>query len=35
MNAGVRFLEISLGRDRLVFNLGEIIGNIWMAEWQR
>jgi hypothetical protein len=35
MNAGVRFVEISLGRDRLVFNLGEITGNIWMAEWQR
>jgi serine/threonine protein kinase len=35
MNAGVRFLEISLARDKLVFNLGEITGNIWMAEWKR
>jgi Tol biopolymer transport system component len=35
MNAGVRFLEISLARDKLVFNLGETTGNIWMAEWKR
>jgi serine/threonine protein kinase/Tol biopolymer transport system component len=31
MNAGIRFLEISVSRERLVFNLGEITGNIWMA----
>jgi serine/threonine protein kinase len=35
MNAGVRFLEISLGGDKLVFNLGEITGNIWMTELKR
>jgi hypothetical protein len=24
----------SLGRDRMVFNMGEHTGNIWMAEWK-
>ena len=32
MNAGIRFLEISLSRDKLVFNLEERTGNIWMAK---
>ncbi len=32
MNAGTPFLEVSLSRDRMVFNLGEMTGNIWMAE---
>ena len=31
LNAGILFMEISLGPDRLVFNLGELSGNIWMA----
>ena len=33
-NAGIRFLEISLSRNRMVFNLGETIGNLWMAKLQ-
>jgi hypothetical protein len=32
MNAGIRFQEISLSRDKLIFNLGEITGNIWIAK---
>ena len=31
-NAGIEFLEISLSSDKLVFNLGEITGNVWMAK---
>jgi Tol biopolymer transport system component len=30
-NVGLATLEISVGRDRLAFNLGELTGNIWMA----
>jgi len=32
MNAGIQFMEISLSRDRMVFNLEERTGNIWMAD---
>ena len=32
MNMGFQFLEISLGRDKLFFNLGETTGNIWMTK---
>jgi hypothetical protein len=32
MNAGIPFMEISLSRDRMVFNLEERTGNIWMGE---
>jgi hypothetical protein len=32
MNPSVQFLEISLSRDRLVFNLEERTGNIWRAK---
>ncbi len=32
VNAGIPFLEISVSRDRMVFNLGEMTGNIWLAE---
>jgi eukaryotic-like serine/threonine-protein kinase len=32
MNAGIRLLELSLSHDKLVFNLGEITGNIWVAK---
>ncbi len=35
MNTGVRFQEISLSRDRLVFNMEERTGNIWMADLDR
>jgi len=31
MNAGIPFMEISLSRDRMVFNLEERTGNIWMG----
>jgi len=31
MNAGIPFMEISFSRDRMVFNLEERTGNIWMA----
>jgi hypothetical protein len=35
MNAGIPlFQELSLTRDQLFFNLGEIVGNIWMVEWK-
>lgn len=32
MGMGFRFLEISVTRDRMFFNLGETTGNIWMAK---
>ena len=32
MNAGIPFMEISMSRDRMVFNLEERTGNIWMAD---
>jgi Tol biopolymer transport system component len=32
-NAGVELMEISVASDRLVFNLGESTGNIWMAKF--
>ncbi len=32
MNPDIRFMEISLSSDRMVFNLGEVTGNIWMAK---
>jgi serine/threonine protein kinase len=32
MNMGFQFLEISLSRDRLVSNFGEVTGNIWIAK---
>jgi Tol biopolymer transport system component len=32
MGMGFRFLEISVSRDQLFFNLGETTGNIWMAK---
>jgi len=31
-NAGIHFLDISVIRDRMVFNLEERTGNIWMAD---
>jgi hypothetical protein len=31
MNVGLGPLEISVTRNALVFNLGEITGNIWRA----
>ncbi len=34
MNLGLGPLEISVARDKLVFNMGERTGNIWMAEWK-
>jgi hypothetical protein len=35
MNAAIPFLELSVTADRLFFNLGEVTGNIWMAEWKQ
>ena len=32
MNAEFQFTDISLSSDKLVFNLGEITGNIWMVK---
>jgi Tol biopolymer transport system component/tRNA A-37 threonylcarbamoyl transferase component Bud32 len=32
LNAGVLRLETAVARDKIVFNLGEITGNIWMGE---
>ena len=32
LNAGIPSMEISLSRDRMVFNLEERTGNIWMAD---
>jgi hypothetical protein len=26
-------LEIAVARDKIVFNMGEITGNIWLAQW--
>jgi hypothetical protein len=31
MNPGLYPLQMSVTRDRLIFNLGERIANIWMA----
>jgi Tol biopolymer transport system component/predicted Ser/Thr protein kinase len=31
-NTGVLPLEISVARDKIVFNMGEVTGNIWMTE---
>lgn len=33
LNTGVIRLEISVARDKIVFNMGEITGNIWLARW--
>jgi serine/threonine protein kinase len=35
MNPWLGHLEISLGPERLFFNLGEATGNIWLAEWKK
>jgi hypothetical protein len=32
LNAGCAQLEISVAQDKIVFNLGELTGNIWMAK---
>lgn len=32
INMGFQFLEISLSSDRMLFNLGETTGNVWMAK---
>jgi hypothetical protein len=34
MNPWLGLLEISVSPDKLLFNLGETTGNIWMAEWK-
>lgn len=31
MNIGTGFLEIDVAADKVVFNLGEVTGNIWLA----
>jgi Tol biopolymer transport system component len=33
MNVDVTGLEFSVAREKIVFNLGELTGNIWMAEF--
>ncbi len=33
-NAGIELMEISVGPDKMVFNLGEMTGNIWMAKFR-
>src|SRR4029077_17603202 len=35
MNVGLAALEPSVARDRIVLNLGEITGNIWLGELHR
>jgi hypothetical protein len=32
LNTGVFKLGIAVARDKIVFNLGEITGNIWLAQ---
>jgi WD40 repeat protein len=32
LNVGYAQLEISVARDKIVFNLGELTGNLWMAK---
>lgn len=32
LNTGVFKLEIAVARDKIVFNIGEITGNIWLAQ---
>jgi len=34
INVGYQELEISVARDKIVFNLGGLTGNIWMAKLQ-
>jgi hypothetical protein len=34
-NANIVSQEISVARDKIVFNQGEITGNIWMTELRR
>jgi hypothetical protein len=31
MNIGTGLLEIDVATDKVVFNLGELTGNIWLA----
>jgi hypothetical protein len=31
MNVGTGFLEIDVAADKVVFNLDEVTGNIWLA----
>jgi Tol biopolymer transport system component len=33
-NVGLAVLETSVARDKIVFNLAEYTGNVWMAEWK-
>jgi eukaryotic-like serine/threonine-protein kinase len=33
LNTGVLRLEIAVARDKVVFNMGEITGSIWLAQW--
>ena len=33
LNTGVLRLEIAVARDKIVFNMGEITGNIWLARF--
>jgi hypothetical protein len=32
MNVGVNALGFAVGRDKIVFNLAETTGNIWLAD---
>jgi Tol biopolymer transport system component len=32
LNAGYAHLEVSVARDKIVFNLGELTGNLWRAQ---
>ncbi|HEY1216535.1 MAG TPA: hypothetical protein VGE93_23160, partial [Bryobacteraceae bacterium] len=31
MNIGTAFLEVDVAKDKMIFNLGELTGNIWLA----
>jgi Tol biopolymer transport system component len=33
LNAGVLRLTIAVARDKIAFTIGEITGNVWLAQW--
>jgi hypothetical protein len=35
MNVNVTGLEFSVAHDKIIFNLGELGGNIWMANFDQ
>jgi hypothetical protein len=35
INVPLELLRISVAREKIAFPLGEIMGNVWMAEWKQ